>query len=101
MNLNLFSEMPKQIENIEDEEVFTITELASMVGFTPKSVKNWVNNGLLCAYKFGVRSKDEENDESNAGLRIFGADLKAFFKQSQVVPKRFRKLHNRVIKIKN
>ena len=91
--------IPKHVEIVGDEEVFTITEIAILVGFTPRSVKNWVDRGVLCAYKFGAGIEDKTNDNSNASVRIFGSDLKAFFQKSQMIPKRFRKLRGVLEKI--
>ena len=88
--------IPGHIENIGDEEVLTLTEVASLVGFTTRTIKNWIDSGLLCAYKFGVPAGDELEDDSNASLRVYGMDLKEFFRNAQIVPKRFKGIRGRM-----
>lgn len=84
--------IPDHIELLPDEKPLCIVEVSKLTGFSQACILRWVKLGLLPAYKLGLRSASNKNN--NESIRMYAWDLKNVYRRTRVVPKHYRKSNN-------
>ena len=82
--------IPKHIAGLLDEQPLTMSEVSRITGFCETSIRNWIDNGHLDAYKLG--KKTGEDDSGNESIRTYGSCLKDLYRKTKILPKQYREL---------
>ena len=64
------------IDHISDTKAYRIDEIASMLGFTTRTIKRWINDPTNTLH--AIKCKRD--------IRVIGANLKEFLKANEVKP---------------